>query len=236
MIAHLDYQLAIRARAVTLSVATTGAIAMSATATGFTRSTGSFHTDGFWPGMEFTTSGFTKTANNGTGIITAVSPLSIAVSMFTVSYGAGGARTITRAATVAEASAAGRTLAVGMPSLRAWENVAFSPEPGLPFVEEQYVPGPAEQVTIGPNGDIEVRPMVAFLINLAANTGITANRYADALVQLFAPRTAMPLANGDVLRVRADAGPTPGQLQQNGPGFAVKPVRIFFRLRTANSI
>jgi hypothetical protein len=217
MIDHIAMQLAMRSRALALSVAATGLVSLSATATGYARATGNFQTENFWPGMEVTPAGF---ATNVPRVITAVTPLAITVS-----------GTVT-----AEVAAGGRSLTVGLPSNRAWENVTFVPTAGVPYVEEQYIPGPTAQVTIGPNGDIELTPMYALLVNLPTETGLTVSRYADALLRLFAPRTAIPLTSGDVLRVRSDVGPFPGQLQQSQPGFAVKPVTIPFRLRTSNSI
>jgi hypothetical protein len=85
-------------------------------------------------------------------------------------------------------------------------------------------------------GELEVTPMYALYVNLPAETGLTVKRYVNALRTLFAPRTAITLANGDVLRVRSDTGPYAGQLQQGQPGFAVQPLTIPLRLRTANSI
>lgn len=236
MIADIDMQLAMRTRALTLSVATTGAISLAATSTGFTRAAGSFYTDGLWPGMEIVASGFGNAANNGTGVITEVtSATAIKVTMYTSAY-VNGMLVVTRSATVAEGAAGGRTLAVGLPSLRAWENVNFAPESGIPFVEEQFIPGPMAQVTMGPNGDLEVLPQYSLQVNLPSGTGLTPARYTDALRRLFPPRAFLTLANGDVLRVRQDVGPFVGQLQQSQPGFAVKPITIPFRLRTANSI
>lgn len=210
-------QLALRARALTLSVATTGVLSLSATSTGYARAAGSFQTDGFWPGMELVPAGF---VTNTARVITAVAPLAITVS----------------GAVPVEGAAGGRSLTVGLPSSRAWENIAFQPTAGVPWVEEQFIPGPTSQVTLGPNGELEVTPMYALYVNLPAETGLTVKRYVNALRALFAPRTAITLANGDVLRVRSDTGPYAGQLQQSQPGFAVQPLTIPLRLRTTNSI
>lgn len=212
-------QLAIRARVLTLSVATTGAVALSATATGYARTAGSFFADGFWRGMELSASGFALAANNGLKVITDATPL-----------------TLTCTGCAADAEAAGRTLAVGLPSMRAGENMTFTPTDGVPFIEEQYLPGPSAQVTVGPNGDLEYLPQYAVHVNLPSDTSLTASRYVDALLRLLPPRAVIALPNGDVLRVRADVGPSVGQLQQSQAGFAVKPVTFFFRLRTSNSI
>jgi hypothetical protein len=220
VIDEVAMQLAMRARALTLSVATTGLVSLSATTTGYARTTGSFQTDGFWPGMEITPVGF---ATNTPRVITLVTPLAITVDT-------------TLTPMTAEGAAGGRSLTVGLPSSRAWENIAFQPTPGVPWVEEQYLPGPAAQVTLGPNGEIEALPMYALYVNLPAETGLTVKRYVNALRLLFAPRTAITLTNGDVLRVRSDTGPFAAQLQQGKPGFAVQPLTIPFRLRTQNSI
>lgn len=210
-------QLAMRAKALTLSVATTGVVSLSATTTGYARASGSFLTDGFYPGMEVTPAGF---ATNLPRVITYVTALALTVL----------------GSVTAEGAAGGRSLTVGLPSQRAWENVAFEPTAGVPWVQEQYLPGPSAQVTLGPNGELELTPMYALYVNLPAETGLTVKRYVNALRVLFAPRTAIALANGDVLRVRSDTGPYAGQLQQSQPGFAVQPLTIPFRLRTTNAI
>jgi hypothetical protein len=219
VIDEVAMQLALRARALTLSVATTGAISLSATATGYARASGSFSTDGFWPGMELVASGFGIAANNGTKVVTAVTPT-----------------TLDCAGCAVESAAGGRTLSVGLPSSRAWENVAFEPVAGVPWVEEHFISGPSSQVTLGPLGEIVVEPQYALYVNLPNETGLTVRRYVNALRVLFAPRTAIPLPNGDVLRVRSDTGPFPGDLQQGRPGFAVLPVTFPLRIRTNNSI
>lgn len=210
-------QLAMRARARTLSVATTGLIALSATATGYARAGGDFQADGFWPGMEITPAGF---ATNVPRVITDVSALELTVS----------------GSVTPEVAAGGRSLTVGLPSQQAWENVAFQPTAGVPWVREEFLPGPTAQVTLGPLGELEATPMYALYVNVPAETGLTVKRYVNALRALFAPRTAIALANGDVLRVRSDTGPYAGQLQQSQPGFAVQPLTIPLRIRSFNLI
>lgn len=211
-------QLALRSRALTLSVATTGSMALAATATGYSRAAGSFVTDGFVIGQEVTPSGF---VSNTPGTITAISPLTMTIS---------GGRT-------ALGSAGGRTLRVGLPSAQSWENVLFTPSTGKPYVSEQYVPGPVAQVTLGALGDLEFTGIYVLHVYVPSNTGISADgKYADRLLDLFAPRTAIALSNGDVVRIRSDVGPYRGQRVQPEPGWSVIPVNIPFRLRTANAI
>jgi hypothetical protein len=217
VIDHVAYQFALRQKLATLVVATTGVLTLSATATGFARTAGSFLDDGFDIGMEITPTGF---ATNVSRIVTGVSALDITVS----------------GSATPEVAAGGRTIAALLPSQLAWENIAFQPTSGVPWVREEYLPGPAAQVTVGPLGEIEAFPQYALYVSVAADTGLAVSRYADALMRLFAPRTAIALANGDVLRVRSDTGPYAGQMQQSQPGFAVKPVTFPLRIRTANSI
>jgi hypothetical protein len=232
VIDEVAMQLAMRSRALTLSVAATGLVSLSATATGYARTTGSFQADGFWPGMEVTVAGF---ANNGPAVITAVSALTIDASRV-IATTVNGVAMYSLAAPPVEGPAGGRSLTAGLPSQRAWENVAFQPTAGVPWVEEHFISGPFWQQASGPLGECVVEPQYALHVNLPAETGLTVRRYVNALRVLFAPRTAIPLANGDVLRVRWDTGPYPGALQQGQPGFVVLPITFPLRLRTSNLI
>jgi hypothetical protein len=217
MIGDTDIQLAARNHALALVVATTGMMSLSATAMGYARATGSFYADGFWPGMEVVPVGFPQTAP---GTITDVTPTTLTIR---------GGRSVA-------AAAGARSLTVGLPTRRAWENIAFTPTTGEPYVEEQYAPGAAAQVTLGPLGEIEARPTYFLLVNLPSDTGLTLGRYTDALARHFAPRTAIALTSGEVLTVRSDVAPRAGQLQQSATGFAVKPFRIPLRIRSSNLI
>jgi hypothetical protein len=220
MLDPLAVQLALRTHALALSVATTGSVTLAATATGYTRSSGSFLTDGFAAGMEITADGFSA-ANNAASIVTAVTALVL---------------TVDRALT-AQTAASGRTIAAGLPSRRAWENVAFTPTVGAPYVEEGYTPGPNFQATLGPFGEIESRPLYTLRVFVPQGLGISAaGRYSSALLRHFAPRTEIVLGSGDVLRVRTDTGPYVGQLQNTAAGYASVPITVPLRLRTANSI
>jgi hypothetical protein len=210
-------QLAMRVRAMTLSVATTSVMSLSATSTGYARASGSFQADGFWPGMELVPAGF---ATNTPRVITFVTPLAITVS----------------GSVPVEGAAGGRSLTVGLPSQRAWENVAFEATAGVPWVREEFLPGPVSQVTLGPLGELVVEPQYLLHVNVPEETSLTVKRYITALRTLFAPRTAIALANGDVLRVRSDTAPFPSQLQQSQTGFAEQLFSVPLRLRTNNVI
>lgn len=220
MINHYDYHIAMRTKALTLSLATTGSLSLSASTSGYARSGGSFITDGFFVGMEVAGTGFGTAGNNDPKVITAVT-----------------ASNLTCPGCTAETAASGRTLAVGLPALRGWENVAMSPVTGRPYVIEQYIPGPVSRETVGPLGELEVRPMYSLVVFTPANTGLAAAaKYADAITALFPPGLALTATNADILRVRGDVGPFRGQLAQHSPGWAFVPVTIPFRVRTTNSI
>jgi len=217
MINHYLIQKALRAKLLTLSVATTGSATLAATATGYSRTTGSFLTDGFTPGMEATPTGFTQTA---VGTVTAVTALTMTIN---------GGRTV-------QSAGAGRTLAVGLPSGQAWENVQFDPTTGSPWVEENYLPGPMEQITLGQSGVLEANPALVVKVFVPTANGIGAARsYVDALFTLFAPRTSLTVADHTVT-VRTQPSPYAGQLIQIESGFAVCPFTVPLRVRTANSV
>jgi hypothetical protein len=228
MISHEDAILGLRAKVVTLSVVTTGSTSISATATDYQRAAGSFITDGFRIGMEVEGTGFSNSENNDPKVITAVATL-----------------TLTCAGNVAE-SAGTRTVSVGLPSTRVWENsetrdengVPSSAVAGTPYFTEEYLPGPAAVETLGDNAQIEVFPQYVPRVYVPANQGAyAALKYADALLTLFAPKTVITIATADSsLRVRGDVAPFSGQIVQSSPGWAVVPITVPLRLRTANSI
>ncbi|HUT58418.1 MAG TPA: phage tail terminator-like protein [Phycisphaerae bacterium] len=220
-VSYLQVQRALRAQLITLSVATTGAINMSATTTAYVRAAGSFLTDGFYAGMEIVAAGMTVAGNNGVAVVKAVSALTL---------------TVTRTLGV-EVAAAGKTLTVGLPAGREWENEAFAPTTGSPYVEEELVPGPAVQITLGKAlGWLELTPLYIVRVNVPEGVGTDAvNAYTDALLKLFKPHSTMTLANGDVLRVRGDPAPYRGQSIQRKSGWATVPVTIPLRMTTINS-
>lgn len=221
MIDHGQMHQKMRDYLLTLSVCTTGSITMSVTTDGYARATGSFVTDGLAAGMELVASGFSKAANNGTKTIIEVS-----------------AQLVRVAGAVAEASGSGRTLAVGLPAGRALENMVFDPPDGIPWVEEQYIPGPQYLYGISALSRHFVEPMYNVKVHVPSDVGTrAAHAYATALLNLFPPSlvlTALP--NGDVLKVRGDVGPSRGQLLHSLPGFVVVPITIPFRLSSVNSI
>lgn len=213
-LSHQAVQLALRARLLTLSVCTTGSTTLSATATGYARASGSFLTDGFAAGMEVTPGGFAQTA---VGVITSVSAFVMTIS---------GGRTV-------EASGAGRTLSVGLPSLQAWDNVAIEPVAPQPYLEEEYVPATSALRTLpATGGSMEDTGLYMLRWYSRAGTGTQALRKAcDAVIALFAAGTALVVATGITVRVRSDFAPVAGSIQSGeSSGWAVVVITIPWRL------
>lgn len=215
MPANHDYwKLAARGRLLTLSVATTGSTTLAATATGYTRSAGSFVDDGFRAGMEVTPSGFTA---NPVSTITAVTASTLTVA---------DARAV-------QSSDAGRTLSVVLPAGRAWEDIKFSPVSRQPFIIEQYISGPAEMLTLIPSGLVEYLPQyVVQFVTPDMTGGAAALRYADALLRHFPVGLTLTATDGAVLRVRGTPAPFASQLLPYGAGAMVVTVTIPFRINT----
>lgn len=218
----IDNQIAVTAlrnRAITLAGPTTGSTTLTATTTGYSRASGSFLEDGFVVGMEITPSGFTS---NPVSCVTAVAALTLTV----------------RDARSAEASASGRTLAVLFPALRAFENIDFTPTSGRWYAEDDYLPGPAIQETLGPLGWIETLPQYVVKFYGLQNTSTAALfKVADAFLALFPPRQNIVLSDGNVIVVRTNPAPYRGQIQAApDAGWAVVAVTVPCRVRSQNTI
>lgn len=217
-VAHEAIQLAVRARALTLSVVTTGSLTLSTVGSTYTRASGSFITDGFRVGMEVTPAVFSDTTRR---IVTRVEALTLTVD----------------SAPTTQTAVAGASLSVGLPEIRVWENLTTAPEGDRWHVVEAYLPGGVEQVTTGRAGQLEVTPLYVLDCYAPANTGIGALAVmADALCAHFPSQLALALANGDTVRVRGRPAPTRSALTRPTPGQARVTVTIPLRLRTANPV
>lgn len=189
---------------------------LAATTSGFTRTVGSFLTDGFAVGMEVTPTGFTTTTP---GTITALTATTMTVT---------GTRT-------ADSAAGGRTLAVDLPTVRAWENVDATPVVGAPWIEEAYLPGAADKPSVTSEGYVEVLPIYSITVRTPLGIGTAGILgYVDALLAHFAPSTPLTLTSGDGLTVRGRPAPTASPIVR-GEGWAACQVSIPLRLITANS-
>ncbi len=209
---HLDWRLACRTRLLSLSVCTTETVSLAATATGYTRSSGSFLTDGFRVGMEVTPAGFTA---NPVAVITGVTAQTMTVDT----------------ARAVESSASGRSLAVNLPSAAAWEDVKFQPVARKPFVIEQYLPGPGELITLKPSGSVEYLPQYVVQVVTPDLTGGAASySYADAVLAHFPVGLVLTAADGATLRVRGQPAPFSSQLIPYTAGSMVVTISIPFRV------
>lgn len=186
--------LALRNRALAVSVATTGATTLSATATGYARAAGSFVTDGFKVGMEITPTGFTS---NPVDVLDAVAALALT----------------TKSARSVEAAAGGRTIAALFPALRSFENAALTPVTGRHFIEEDFVPATHRLLSGPANGGEVVEEGEYFLKWYGIpGSGISALRKSvDALKARFTPGTNLT-AGSHTVRVRGEVGPQTGQI------------------------
>jgi len=218
MIDHHDVLLKCRNSLLTTQVAATGSTTLVATANGFTRPSGDFVADGFVSGMEVKPAGFT---DNSAGLISTVTSTTITLR---------GTRT-------AETSASGRSLTVGIPELRGWSNLEVNPTTDRWYITEEYLPGPSRQTSVGTLGDIDTLPVYLTRLFAPQNIGVNAlSKLADAVLDTFAPRYAMTLADGNILRVRSNPGPERSQVLRDDDGFAYTLVTIPLWGRTRNII
>lgn len=220
---HYAIHLALRNRALSLVVATTGSMSLSQTTTGFARATGSFVTDGFEVGMEIVPAGFPA---NVLGIVTAASALTIDV-------------TGTRSVAPADV---GRSLTVGLPTLREFENVLFAPVPGRPYIAEEYSPSTSEMITGTANGGAMEETGDYFLtwygistVGSVPGVGTKALRKSvNALMALYAPGTNLT-AGSNVVSVRPKPAPQTGQIIPL-TGWAALQLKVPWWVRSRNVI
>ncbi len=191
---------------------------LTATGSTYTRTVGSFVTDGFRVGMEVTPSGFSDTTPR---VITQVEALTLTVD------GTPTAQTVS----------GGRTLTVGLPSTAVYENRVSDPTATVPYWVENYLPGASEKYTVAQTGSLEVLPLYVLQLYARMDVGIGAlAKTADALLAHFAPGTALALTTGDTAVVRGRPAPTRSQLTNPDSGWALVTVTIPLRCSTANAI
>lgn len=206
MLDHNAVKTAMRTRLLAIVVCGTGVMDLRATATGFARQAGSFITDGFAPGMELVPAGF---ADNAVAVVQRVTALEL----------------FTAASRTAQAIGPNRSLTVGLPLVRVWENLEARDGnvptdqgaiPGRPFMDEQYVRGPVVQQTIGSKGRLLGTPMYLPRINVPNGTGDqAASKYVDAILAAFPPTDVIAIAGGSI-HIGGNPAPFAGQLLKNG--------------------
>jgi len=218
MIDLLAVHLALRNRALAVSVATTGSTSLSATATGYARAAGSFITDGFSVGMEITPAGF---ATNTVDVLTGVTATALT----------------TKNARAVEAVAAGRTISVGFPAVRAFENVTLTPTSGRPYIEEDFVPATNSLLSFpASGGTVEETGLYVIKWYGLSDTGVSALRKSvDALKALFAPGTTLT-AGSNTVRVRGDTATQAGQIIPLAGGWSVLTLTIPWRAYSVNQV
>jgi hypothetical protein len=223
MLVHASAQLALRNRLISLVVKTTGTTSIAATATGYTRSSGSFVTDGFKVGAEVLAAGFSTSGNNGYKVVTAVTA---------------GTLTVTSSTTMAvEAEGGNESIVWGLPEGRAWENTSYTPTTGRQYIEEDYIPSTHSLQSFPASNAIAMERGLYVLKHYGlADTGIGANRaFADAVVALFAPGSVVT-AGSDTVRVRSDVATWAGQPIPLESGRVVTTITIPWFAQTVNTV
>lgn len=218
MLSDKDAHLALRSRLLSLVVATTGSMSLVATTTGYARASGSFLTDGFAVGMEIVPAGFPA---NPVDVITFVD-----------------ATTITTKNTHASAtSASGRSITVGVPVTREFDNKAVTRIAGRPYITEQYDRATNDVFTTASNGGhAEVRGLYVVTWYGIEDTGVSALHAAmDALTALFASGTRLT-AGSNSLRVLFRPGPQAGQIRHTDDGWAYRVLTISWSALVQNAV
>ncbi len=230
-----------RSRWLSMTILTTGAQSLSATATGFARTAGSFLTDGFAIGMEVTSSDFANAANNGKGIITAVSALSMTVTKKQLGSAGGVPTVVAGTANVVEVAGAGKSIAALVPMLREFDNTAVQRVAGVPLIEDRFVSAGNHLATYAAEGQAEDSGLyIVTWFGLAGQGTAAILRGTGALLQRFAPGTPMAMSDGNVIRVRGESRSEPrpqgGQIIPIDGGWAYRQVQIPWRARSRNTI
>jgi len=209
---------AFQTRAESVVVATTGSMDLAATATGYTRATGSFLTDGFADGMEITPSGFTT---NAAVIAQRVEALTITVV---------GGLTV-------EATAPARTLQALMPTGRAYDNLNFTPTANRPWVNQSLVTGPSV-LRSGPASGGTREDTGLFIVHwyALANTGAAALRKSvQAVAALFTSGTALA-AGSHTVHVRGDVAPSYSAPRAVNGGWVLSTLSVPYRVYSTNTL
>lgn len=218
MLDHLKVLKALRTTLLSVKVAQTPATTLTATGTGFTRAAGSFITDGMVPGMEVLPAGFT---NNDPAVIKTVSALAIT----------------TYQANTVESAASGRSLTVGIPSIRSWENTNKKRVQQYWYFDEDYSPGGSYVYGLGSKSFVEHTPMYFAKIEGLDGIGVEAlYKMAHAIMTAFPPMLVLQFEGTDIVRVMSEPAPYIGQLVNREEGAPEIVVTIPLIAETSNPI
>lgn len=216
--------LALRNRAKTLVVRTTGVAALGQTVSGFTRTLGSFATDGFVVGMEITPIGF---PSNVLGTVSAVTANLLSVT---------GVRTA-----VAEAGA--RSLSALLPARRGWEGIPVTPVTGEAYLIEEFSPSSsnlrsltASSGTLEDFGDYFLTWYMPTTVDTIPGIGVNALRKSvKALKDLFPAGLTLAVGDGTFVRVRTKPAPATGQVVPL-IGWSALQLKIPWRVLSSNAV
>lgn len=231
MIGRTVGALALRNRAGGATIATTGAVSLTATTTGYARGAGSFITDGFAPGMEITSVTGAQVAAN----LQATTAQGRVITAVTA-----GALTCSGCAT--EATPFTGTIAVGLPFKRAYENVDFTPATGFAFVEDDFVPATTSLLGQRDGGMVVETGLYVFkLYGLAGYGRAAIDKAIDVLKDRFAIGTQMTagsltLCVGDVDGNPRQRGPYAGQLLPQGDGRTLCVLTVPWYVLSINAV
>lgn len=215
MINHAAVHLALRNRAFAAVAATTGSTTLGASGSTFTRAAGSFLTDGFTVGHEIAGAGFSA-ANNAPAVVLGVSALVLTVN-----------RTLGT-----QVGSGSRTLSAGVPALRAKENVPFTDDvTGRLYWREDFVPATRRTVTYGGRADSleeETGLYVGKVYGLAGQSVEGVRDIAHAVLLQFTPGLDLD-AGSDVVWIRGNPAPWPGQVTPTDTGHAYVTITVPWR-------
>lgn len=221
--AYLAFQTRLRA----LSVCTTGTLELAAIATGYTRDSGSFITDGFRPGMEIKPAGF---ATNAYATVKEVAALTLTTD-----------QTLT-----VEASAGSRSIVAGLPETRLWENrkpvrsgvYIAAPTNDRPYVEDAWQPATNAVRTMPASAGLveETGLYVVRLYGLENRGRSGISDVVDAIKALFTPGTPFTAITPAQLMVREDAAVQGGAILPLGNGWSACVITIPWRAFSRNAI
>ena len=190
ILVHPDIRAAIRTRLLTLEMVSTGVLTvLSASGYVFSRSAGSFVTDGFAIGDEVMPSGFANSANNARALITALSA---------------SAMTVDRALTT-EAAGASATIKAQLPQGRKWEGQAYAPTKGQRYISEMVRSIDSTVRALGDGGTISHLLTANFTLNYPSGKGtLGIERMAGALLYLFRPSVRMTYGANSAVITKAE--------------------------------
>lgn len=217
--------LALRNRARTLVVKTTGLTNLEQTATGFKRSAGSFAADGFIVGMEVTPVGFPA---NVLGSVEAVSATDLTV--------AGGVRT-------AVVEGPNRSVSVLLPGIQGWEGRPITPKAGEHYLVEEFSPstsdlrtGMASAGTLEDLGDYFLTWYMPTTIGNINGVGVKALRMSvKALKDLFPAGLVLAVGDGTFVRVRTKPAPATAQVVPLN-GWSALQLKVPWRVLSQNAV